>query len=47
MNGFIDAGFILEELGEPCADEALARRRPEVADSRIAPFSLIVRARRP
>jgi len=46
LNMLIEAGFILERFEEPCADENTARDHPEVADSRIAPFFLIVRCRK-
>jgi ubiquinone/menaquinone biosynthesis C-methylase UbiE len=39
------AGLTIEAIDEPRADEDLARRHPEVADTRIAPYFLIVRAR--
>lgn len=41
------AGLALEKLVEPRADAALAARVPEVADTRIAPLSLIFRLRKP
>ena len=40
------AGFALTAIGEPRADEATARAHPEVADTRIVPYFLIVQARR-
>jgi SAM-dependent methyltransferase len=46
INAVIDAGFAVERLGEPAADEATAERLPFVADSRIAPLFLHVRARK-
>lgn len=47
LNAVADAGLVLEAVHEPRADEETARAHPEVADTRIAPFFLIVRARRP
>jgi SAM-dependent methyltransferase len=41
------AGLIIEAVAEPRADEATAAAHPEVADTRIAPYFLIVRARKP
>lgn len=42
----VGAGFVLEALGEPMADEATAARFPAVADTRVAPLFLHVRARK-
>lgn len=47
LNLAIAAGFVLEELGEPCADEAMGEAVPAVADTRVAPLFLHVRARKP
>ncbi len=47
INLVIEAGFVLERLGEPCADEATAEAEPAVADTRTAPLFLHVRGRRP
>ena len=41
------AGLVIEELGEPCADPALAEAEPVVADTRVAPIFLHFRARKP
>lgn len=41
------AGFVVEKLVEPCASAELAEREPVVADTRIAPLSLILRLRKP
>ncbi len=41
------AGFALEKLVEPSASAELAQRQPVVADTRIAPISLILRLRKP
>lgn len=46
FNAFTGAGLVIEAIGEPCADAGTAREHPEVADSRIAPFSLHLRARK-
>ena len=46
LNDVVAAGLVLEAFDEPHADEATAQAHPEVADTRIAPFFLIVRARR-
>jgi ubiquinone/menaquinone biosynthesis C-methylase UbiE len=46
VNMVIDAGFTIERVMEPVASEAIASLHPEVNDTRIAPFFLIVRARR-
>jgi hypothetical protein len=41
------AGLAIEQFVEPCASLELADREPVVADTRIAPMSLIVRVKRP
>jgi hypothetical protein len=41
------ADLIIEAIAEPHADEQTAAAHPEVADTRIAPYCLIVRARKP
>jgi ubiquinone/menaquinone biosynthesis C-methylase UbiE len=46
MNMVIDAGLVIERVVEPVASEQTASLHPEVADTRIVPFFLIVRARR-
>ncbi|HYN34048.1 MAG TPA: methyltransferase domain-containing protein [Ilumatobacteraceae bacterium] len=46
MNLVIDAGLTIERVIEPVASESIADDHPEVADTRIVPFFLIVRARR-
>jgi ubiquinone/menaquinone biosynthesis C-methylase UbiE len=46
FNAVIDAGFAVQEIAEPHADETTAAEHPEVADTRIVPYSLIVRAAR-
>lgn len=43
----VGAGFVLERMIEPCASPELAAAHPEVADTRVVPQALIVRARRP
>ena len=44
INLVIASGFSIEHVAEPFADEATAKAHPEVADTRIVPFCLIVRA---
>jgi ubiquinone/menaquinone biosynthesis C-methylase UbiE len=46
LNLLTSAGFILERLEEPRADEALAQECPYVADTRIVAYFLIVRCRK-
>jgi SAM-dependent methyltransferase len=41
------AGLAIDRLGEPCADAALAQAEPVVADTRVAPLFLHVRAVKP
>ncbi len=47
INLVVAAGFMLEQLGEPHADEATAAAVPAVADTRVAPLFLHVRGRKP
>jgi SAM-dependent methyltransferase len=47
LNLVITTGFALEHLGEPCADKTVAEAVPAVADTRVAPLFLHVRARKP
>lgn len=46
LNLLIDAGFTIERLAEPFADEDTARRCPGVADTRLVAYFLHVRARK-
>ncbi len=46
LNAVLACGLAIEAIGEPCADETTAAAHPEVADTRIAPYFLTVRARR-
>jgi SAM-dependent methyltransferase len=46
FNAFAGAGLAIDALSEPCASEEIAREHPDVADSRIAPFFLHLRARK-
>jgi SAM-dependent methyltransferase len=47
VNAVVGAGMTIEAMREPRADDETARRHPEVSDTRIAPYFLIVRARKP
>lgn len=47
LTAALDAGLRIEAVAEPHADEATAAAHPVVADTRIAPFFLLVRARKP
>lgn len=42
----VGAGFMIEAMGEPVASEEVARAAPSVADTRIAPIFLHMRARK-
>jgi len=42
----VDAGLTIEAFGEPTASPELARAEPVVADTRIAPIFLHIRARK-
>jgi SAM-dependent methyltransferase len=46
LNLLVATGFMIEQLGEPMADEATAVAFPTVADTRLAPLFLHVRARK-
>lgn len=43
----LGAGLAIDAVEEPHADEATALAHPDVADSRIAPYFLLIRARKP
>jgi SAM-dependent methyltransferase len=51
LSGWVDlicqAGLVIERFGEPCASVELAAAEPAVADTRVAPLFLHVRARKP
>ncbi len=46
LNLVIDAGLAIDRVVEPVASNELAEQHPDVADTRIVPFFLIMRARR-
>ena len=46
FNMVIDAGLTIDRVIEPVASEEIAMHHPEVSDTRIVPFFLIIRARR-
>jgi SAM-dependent methyltransferase len=46
LNAVTAAGLDITALAEPCASKQTAADHPEVADTRIAPYFLIVQARR-
>lgn len=47
LNAVIDAGFIIERIEEPVADDQAVRQCPDVEDTRIAPYFLHIRCRKP
>jgi SAM-dependent methyltransferase len=51
LSGWVEmlcrAGLVIEQFGEPCASPELAEAEPVVADTRVAPLFLHVRARKP
>jgi len=47
LSAVLDAGLVIEAIAEPRADEETATAHPQVADTRIAPYFLIIRARKP
>jgi ubiquinone/menaquinone biosynthesis C-methylase UbiE len=46
LEAFRAAGLVVDAIGEPYASEDLARDHPEVADTRIVPYFLHLRARK-
>jgi ubiquinone/menaquinone biosynthesis C-methylase UbiE len=46
VNLLIDAGFVLERLGEPYADHEAVRRCPHLAGTRVAAYYLHLRCRK-
>jgi hypothetical protein len=46
MNAVIAAGFVIEAAAEPHPDDETAARASHVADAGIAPYFLLIRARR-
>jgi SAM-dependent methyltransferase len=47
LNLLIDAGFTVERLAEPHADDETMERYPQLADTRIIAYFLIIRCRKP
>jgi SAM-dependent methyltransferase len=51
LSGWVEiicrAGLVIEQFAEPCASPELAATEPVVADTRVAPLSLHVRACKP
>jgi ubiquinone/menaquinone biosynthesis C-methylase UbiE len=47
LNLLIQKGFILEEFCEPYVDDITLKKFPEEYDSRIIPYFLIIRCRKP
>jgi ubiquinone/menaquinone biosynthesis C-methylase UbiE len=47
LNGVMQAGFVLEQVAEPSADEDTARRVPAVDDTRLVAYFPHVRCRKP
>lgn len=47
LNGLIQAGFVLEHVAEPRADEDTARKVPAVDDTQVVAYFLHVRCRKP
>ena len=47
LNLLIETGFILEKFCEPTVDDEMLKKHPEEYDSRIIPWFLIIRCRKP
>jgi SAM-dependent methyltransferase len=46
LNAVLGAQLAVTAIGEPHADEVTARAHPEVSDTRVAPYFLVIQARR-
>lgn len=46
LSAVLAAGLVVEAIDEPYADDETADAHPEVADTRIAPYFLLLRARK-
>lgn len=44
LNAVTEVGLLVEHVAEPCASPEVAAQHPEVADTRIVPYFLIIRA---
>jgi len=51
LSGWVEiicgARLVIEKFGEPCASPELAKAEPVVADTRVAPLFLHIRASKP
>jgi len=47
LNAVIDAGFAIERVNEPRADDETVARCPDVQDTQVMPYFLHVRCRKP
>ena len=47
LNAVIAAGLTIERLEEPTADDETVSRCPDMQDTQIMPYFLLVRARKP
>jgi SAM-dependent methyltransferase len=47
LNLLVEAGFVLERLGEPCPGDEAVRERPGLQSAQVVAFFLHVRARKP
>jgi hypothetical protein len=43
----VEAGLVIERLGEPCVSVELAKAEPALEDTRVAPLFLHIRAIKP
>lgn len=46
VNTLTESGFIITRMEEPCADDATIAEHPELADTRIVPYFLIIQCRK-
>jgi ubiquinone/menaquinone biosynthesis C-methylase UbiE len=47
LNGLIETGFILEQIGEPRPSDEVVRQHPNLQDAQVVAYFLHVRARKP
>lgn len=47
LNGLIDAGFLVERIGEPCPTEQAMRECPRIRDAQVIADFLHIRGRKP
>ena len=46
LNSLIQAGFVIEQVEEPCPDDETIRQHPNLQDAQVMAYFLIIRARK-